>query len=130
MYNTYICMYMNTGSLSSTRVCMYLYVLTELREVEVVFQNVLEFSSHTGHEYPLTTHYTSQKGGCASEYVHMYLQVDVDRVEYTYWVGSCPLTTLLEVSSTLNKMGIQFRTGPSQKKPIFLPIQLLQCSPG
>ena len=50
VYNTYIYMHMNTGSLSSTSVYMYLYVLTELREVEVGFQNVLEFSSHTGHE--------------------------------------------------------------------------------
>ena len=44
------------------------------------------------------------------------LQVDVDRVEYTYWVGSCPLKTLPEVSSTPKKMGIQLRTGPSQKE--------------
>ena len=77
--------------------------------------------THT-HNLQRNTHNTLHltKRGCASQYVHRYLQVDVDRVEYTYWVWSCPCSTRWGYSSELDRL---------KKKPILLPIQLLQCSP-
>ena len=90
------------------------------------------YTTHTISRGPLITHYIHlKKGGCASQYLHTYLQVDADRVEYTYWVGSCPPTTLPEVYPPCStRWGYSSDLNRLKEKPILLPIQLLQCSPG